>query len=213
MTSPALSFGSSTASSSVRSRPDSIEFFPPPAYSETLAQHVQHLPIAVKDDDPAWVDIDTLFDIPSHKRSASKITPPKYMRAKRSLRPKARLSMRSVASITVEEAIPVQESPCPLRTRPSQSRITVDTAKAGHDVSEEYVDPDQLLDRLDFISVHLQAMIEEGRRALATPSPVIPLEGWVDEGSRQGPNTSNTGHYRSHIRTKGRRRNRENGSL
>jgi hypothetical protein len=209
MSSPALSSGSSAASFSIRSRPDSMDFFPPPAYSEALNRHVQ---LAVKDDDPAWVDIDTLFDIPDHKRSATKTTPPKYSRTKRGSRQKARLSLRSVASITVEEPISDQESPCPLRTRPSQSRVTLEVVRADDDVAEEHVDPDEVLDRLDSISQHLQAMIEEGRKALATPSPVIPLDGWEDESRMSGSDAPITGRKGSRIRTGARRRPRASGS-
>lgn len=169
--------------------------------------------LSTKDEDQAWVEIDMLFDIPAHRRSVSKTTPPKYIRNKRLSRQRARMPMKSWASMTVEDLLPHEQSPCPLRVKPPEEKpALLKTMPVEEDTQEQVVDPGEILDRLDSISEQLRTMVEVGRRALASPSPAIPFEGWVDAGGMTGQQISGAGRAGSQPRAKTRRRKRENGS-
>ena len=81
------------------------------------------------------------------------------------------------------------------------------------DVEDEQVESNEILDRLDSITKHLRVMIEEGRKALATPSPVIPVEGWIDEARLQTVDTPCVERIGSYNRTKTKRRTRGSSGL
>ena len=81
------------------------------------------------------------------------------------------------------------------------------------DAEDEAVESNEILDRLDSISEHLRAMIEEGRKALATPTPVIPVEGWIDEARVQTVGTPCMERIGSYNRIKTKRRTRGSSGL
>ena len=57
------------------------------------------------------------------------------------------------------------------------------------------VDPREIMQRLDKMGDVLSRMIEEGKRALAAPSPVLASEGWVTESTKM---TNVSGPKKSH---------------
>lgn len=176
VSSASTSASSSAGPSSLRSRPDSIEFPPPPAYTESdLAR------TAVAEEEGVWQDEeDTSNNL--LKSIHSKNTPPRGVRHRKGLS-KTRIQKtptRSVASITVEDIrTPLTEHPPLMPVKPPEEALMVADKE---DVEEEgIIDPVEVLHRLDNVSVTIRAMISEAQRALAAPSPVVISEGWIDE--------------------------------
>lgn len=207
------SVNSSAGPSSVRYRPDSVELPPPPAYTESDIRRTHSVPEegevegAEAEEDEAWQD-ELEPAIKYLKRLHERVTPPRLPKHRkgwsRSRMPK--ISTRSVASITVEDIRPPLSDHPPVT--PSKPPETSGIDDGGDAEDDGLIDPVEVLHRLDSVSETIQAMIAEGRKALAAPSPVVISEGWLDEAiiSPSTPHGRDSGPEQSPLASRSQRK-------
>lgn len=206
----------SIPTSSIRSRPDSIEYPPPPAYTELLQintpiSHESRQSTAVGEDEEedSWIDVRDPTLSPLSYIKAARISPVHTIRhgrhrsrpSKSSLR-RIRVTERKVVDISIEDINTTYTDPShdpfasknarrmvPITPRKQTTGVDVDRieeqrGRAGsesQDADEDEIDPLEIMYRLDTLGEAMNRMIEEGKKALADPSPVLASEGWTTE--------------------------------